>query len=270
MRLPHSSDSLTNSNSLGSPTPGSPLTTTEYCNYYPPLNAYFPTPGSPLTKTLNTETTTHSSMPIRSETESIALSNLTDHSGNPIPAELHPTLSTCTGTVSLSPANCPVDTKDWSDCGEDLSGCLKYQDVKSVHCNTIPPKETMDDVQSYMLKTQDPITHAHSTLEVVADIHTSPTNIPPTPLPPTPSQHNLTPSTTHIHPPNTPPPDMLQCFTTTILRAAYTAIPRTSRPYTSKCIKLFGDGSINYKANIPPILHPSSILEILSSLSLSK
>ena len=77
---------------------------------------------------------------VRSETESIALSNLTDHSGNPIPAEPHPTLNTCTGTVSLSPANCPVDTKDWSDCGEDLLGCLKDQDVKSVHCYTIPPK----------------------------------------------------------------------------------------------------------------------------------
>ena len=37
---------------------------------------------------------------VRSETESIALSNLTDHSGNPIPAEPRPTLNTCTGTVS--------------------------------------------------------------------------------------------------------------------------------------------------------------------------
>ncbi|XP_069971523.1 uncharacterized protein [Penaeus vannamei] len=54
--------------------------------------------------------------------------------------EPHPTLNTCTGTVSLSPANCPVDTKNWSDCVEDLLGCLKDQDVKSVHCYCIPPK----------------------------------------------------------------------------------------------------------------------------------
>ena len=71
----------------------------------------------------------------------------------------------------------------------------------------------------------------------------SPTSYVPLPNPPRwcfdrADWHTFTSlSTIPIPPPPLPSiSDMLHCFTTTILRAAYTAIPRTSRPYTSKCV----------------------------------
>ncbi|XP_069989528.1 salivary glue protein Sgs-3-like [Penaeus vannamei] len=152
-----------------------------------------PNPGSPLTTAPNTETTVHSLMP----------------------------------TSALPTQQTTHSIPKIGQTGEDSLGCLKDQDAKSVHCYTIPPKgqrknstniakitfrthelplQTMDDIQSYMLKTQDPITRAPSTFEVVADIHTPPTNIPPTPLPPNSSKDSTSPSTPTIHPSDTHPP----------------------------------------------------------------
>ncbi|XP_069977488.1 uncharacterized protein [Penaeus vannamei] len=128
------------------------------------------------------------SLSVTSKTQAMALSNLTDFSGNPIPAEPHPTLNK-TFVSQNSPTNSTA--------------------------------ETIENFQSYMLETQNTTTHAPSTLEKTADTHPPSANIPPTPLPPTPSQHNLTPSIpsttdihhpdiTDIHPPShippTPPP----------------------------------------------------------------
>ena len=77
---------------------------------------------------------------VTSENQAKALAKLTDLYGNPILAEPHPTLNTCTGTVSISPENCPIYDKDWSDCGEDLLACLTDYDATTVQCYSIPPR----------------------------------------------------------------------------------------------------------------------------------
>ncbi|XP_037775553.1 mucin-2-like, partial [Penaeus monodon] len=55
-------------------------------------------------------------------------------------------------------------------------------------------EETIEDIQDYLMKTdtQPPnlTTPAPFTLQVTADIHPPPNNIPPTPYPPNPSQHS--------------------------------------------------------------------------------
>nr|XP_027222770.1 pollen-specific leucine-rich repeat extensin-like protein 4 [Penaeus vannamei] len=112
--------------------------------------------------------------------------------------------------------NCLVDTKDWSDCGEDLLACLTDYDVISVQCFSIPPRETLEDIENYLLKSQNDTeipypssnstTPAPSTLKVTAYIHYPPTYIPPIPLPLTPSQHSPSPTapiTADINPPPT-------------------------------------------------------------------
>lgn len=48
-----------------------------------------------------------------SETQAKALSTLTDFTGKSIPTQSHPSLNTCTWTVSISPAHCPVYDNDW-------------------------------------------------------------------------------------------------------------------------------------------------------------
>ncbi|XP_070000759.1 mucin-2-like [Penaeus vannamei] len=53
---------------------------------------------------------------VTSEAQARALSALTELAGKPIPAEPHPTLNTCTGTVSIPPNACPMFNKNWSDC----------------------------------------------------------------------------------------------------------------------------------------------------------
>ncbi|XP_069978553.1 uncharacterized protein [Penaeus vannamei] len=228
MRLSPSSNSPINSNSPGSPTPGSPLTTTQ-----------------------NTATTTHPSIPAKSLSisDSIVplslqlrlkpklLSNLTDLSGNPISAEPHLTPNTCTGTVS--PANCPIDTKYWSDCGEDILACLNLMPLMYPTCSaqsrtcanygsphnvfyrgcTTYKFEFKVTTLKYKLgltlrepdrKHVDEVSLILPTL-VTSDIHPPPTLIPPIPLPLTPSQHNLSPSTrstSDIHPPDIHPPSI--------------------------------------------------------------
>lgn len=54
-----------------------------------------------------------------------------------IPAQPHSSHKLCTGSVSISPADCPVYDKDWSDCENDL---LAYLKVVSVECYTNDPR----------------------------------------------------------------------------------------------------------------------------------
>nr|XP_027238655.1 uncharacterized protein LOC113829645 [Penaeus vannamei] len=76
---------------------------------------------------------------VTSETQAKALSTLVELTGKPIPVLPHPTLNTCTGTVALS-VECPVYEKDWTDCENDLLGCLTEYDAESVQCYSIPPR----------------------------------------------------------------------------------------------------------------------------------
>ncbi|XP_037774130.1 transcription initiation factor TFIID subunit 12b-like [Penaeus monodon] len=77
---------------------------------------------------------------VTSGNQAKALPTLTIFTGKPIPAEPHPTLNTCIRTVSISPTNCPVYDKKWSDCKEDLLACFMDYHAVSVQCYITPPR----------------------------------------------------------------------------------------------------------------------------------
>lgn len=76
--------------------------------------------------------------PYAAESQSEALSTLTNFTVKPIHA--HSSLNTCTITVSISLADNPVYGKNWSDWEEDLLSCSVGYGAVSVQCYIIPPR----------------------------------------------------------------------------------------------------------------------------------
>lgn len=64
-----------------------------------------------------------------------------------IPAHPHSSLNTCARTVFISPADCTVYDKDWSDCENNLLACLFVYDSVSIQCYTIPPQRLLKLLQ---------------------------------------------------------------------------------------------------------------------------
>lgn len=75
---------------------------------------------------LPTMSTKTSFMPWNSYTwvPTYALATLADITGKSITGQLLSFLDTCTGTVSISPAVCPLYNKDWSESENNLLACL--------------------------------------------------------------------------------------------------------------------------------------------------
>ena len=76
---------------------------------------------------------------VKSEAQSQAMSNLLTPSSDPFCATPDNHLNTCTGTISISPQDCPIDDKTWSDCHTDLDLLSEY-DAVNVRCYTLSPR----------------------------------------------------------------------------------------------------------------------------------
>ena len=50
-----------------------------------------------------------------------------------------------TGTVSISPQDCPIDDKVWSDCHTDLLNLLSEYDAVNIRCYTLFPRDCQKD-----------------------------------------------------------------------------------------------------------------------------
>ena len=101
---------------------------------------------------------------VESETQSQAIANLLAPSGDPFCATPDDRLNACTDTVSISPQDCPIDDKVWSDCHTDLLNLLSEYDAVNVRCYTLFPRgrqENPTNVARISFKRHELPTHVY-------------------------------------------------------------------------------------------------------------
>ena len=95
---------------------------------------------------------------------SLRTSNLLVPSGDSFSATPDARLNTCTGTISISPQDCPIDDKACSDCHTDLLDLLSEYDAVSVRCYTLSPRgrqKIPTNVARIIFQRHDPPTHVY-------------------------------------------------------------------------------------------------------------